>query len=674
MFVRPKSSSLNNSTSLKSLVRNTKPFTRNQGGKSRAWSANETTSPARNAFGRAYQEHVSPSHVASEHGTFAEATSDSKGQSTSKIKSLSRRKQWLIATLLAVLLGVVALNYYNYLHDWALAFVVLPLLPVIIGSSIKPRRLLGVFIFWALAAGGISAIRLFTTNVQFNSFSGVDVLLVIAVAEVMTLGALVSSAASNKLLKLVMGLIFIGAALAFWLCMLLVFGNFLVSGTFISVESILAIMQTNLAEGWEYLSCHAGTGLALTVIVAVIGTLVFSVWLGLGVKEQTQVSYKTLLVCLLIAILSVCCLKNRNFVYRAGLETVKYVSSFTAFKAHAAERAQNLQNLAVTSKAKPGVYVLVIGESATRNHMGAYGYSRNTTPWLSQMAKNPKSGTVLFDNVYSCHTQTVQVLTYALTRQNQYNTVTPGENYSLIEVAKKAGFKTVWLSNQQKYGAFDTPLALMAQSADQGMWLNSELMGYQFSSHLDSDLLPYFDKIKYDDKMLIIVHLIGSHEQYEQRIPKDRTPFGTEQYVDLYDNTISFTDEVLQKIYARVTQIPNFEAMVYVSDHGEYAEKRSGHNFNLFHPAMTRIPFVVFAGPKFMSEQATNFKRLQEVRHHYFTNDLLYNFMLNLTGVTTSVDESENSILSPLYNNDQSRFRVGYNRYKLDEMASSAQK
>ena len=75
-----------------------------------------------------------------------------------------------------------------------------------------------------------------------------------------------------------------------------------------------------------------------------------------------------------------------------------------------------------------------------------------------------------------------------------------------------------------------------------------------------------------------------------------------------------------------------------------------------------------------MSEQATNFKRLQEVRHHYFTNDLLYNFMLNLTEVTTSVDESENSILSPLYNNDQSRFRVGYNRYKLDEMASSVPK
>lgn len=48
--------------------------------------------------------------------------------------------------------------------------------------------------------------------------------------------------------------------------------------------------------------------------------------------------------------------------------------------------------------------------------------------------------------------------------------------------------------------------------------------------------------------------------------------------------------------------------------------------------------------------------------------------MLNLTEVTTSVDESENSILSPLYNNDQSRFRVGYNRYKLDEMALSAQK
>ena len=127
MFFSPKSSSLNNSTSTKSLVRNTKALTRKQGVESRAWSAKETTLHARNTFGRAYQEHVSPSHVAQEHGTYAEATSDSKGQSTSKIKSLSRREQWLIAALLVVLLGVVALNYYNYLHDWALAFVVLPL-------------------------------------------------------------------------------------------------------------------------------------------------------------------------------------------------------------------------------------------------------------------------------------------------------------------------------------------------------------------------------------------------------------------------------------------------------------------------------------------------------------------------------------------------------------------
>lgn len=51
--------------------------------------------------------------------------------------------------------------------------------------------------------------------------------------------------------------------------------------------------------------------------------------------------------------------------------------------------------------------------------MHAYGYQRETTPWLDQALKKPEN--LLFTRAYSNHTHTVPVLTYALTERNQYN-------------------------------------------------------------------------------------------------------------------------------------------------------------------------------------------------------------------------------------------------------------
>ena len=60
---------------------------------------------------------------------------------------------------------------------------------------------------------------------------------------------------------------------------------------------------------------------------------------------------------------------------------------------------------------------------------------------------------LLFDHAFSCHTHTVPVLTYALTAKNQYNNQLLENAVSIIEMAQSAGYKTVWLSNQVRYGA-----------------------------------------------------------------------------------------------------------------------------------------------------------------------------------------------------------------------------
>lgn len=104
-------------------------------------------------------------------------------------------------------------------------------------------------------------------------------------------------------------------------------------------------------------------------------------------------------------------------------ETYETLHSFSDFqKMVNARRHMHIANKDIVRqlKAAPdGVYVLVIGESLTRDHMNVYGYSRKTTPFQTEAAADPHY--VFFNHGYSCYTQTVQVLTEALTEKNQYN-------------------------------------------------------------------------------------------------------------------------------------------------------------------------------------------------------------------------------------------------------------
>ena len=61
--------------------------------------------------------------------------------------------------------------------------------------------------------------------------------------------------------------------------------------------------------------------------------------------------------------------------------------------------------LAKLKAAPDGVYILVIGESLTRDHMHVYGDKRETTPFQTEANIDPHY--TFFNHVYSCYTQTV---------------------------------------------------------------------------------------------------------------------------------------------------------------------------------------------------------------------------------------------------------------------------
>ena len=250
-----------------------------------------------------------------------------------------------------------------------------------------------------------------------------------------------------------------------------ILGYYSVTSTVFAPDTLLAIAQTNIQEAIEY----AKDNFSCKTIFLIILTNAFVFFVA--IKNTQKIlwnKYNLFLVLFCITACLVGVYKYRdNIITDIPKQASKTLAQYKNFSKERTDRKDNMSKLLLSHKPEAGVYVLVIGESQNRAHMQAYNYHRATTPWLDSM-KNDKN-MLLFTKAYSCHTHTVPTLLYALTAKNQYNNIAVKNAVSVLEVAEAAGFETVWLSNQVKYSAWDTPVTSIASEANQQKWINSTL-------------------------------------------------------------------------------------------------------------------------------------------------------------------------------------------------------
>ena len=215
-------------------------------------------------------------------------------------------------------------------------------------------------------------------------------------------------------------------------------GYYLSSGTWVTVDTVMAVLQTNFSESAEYLSDFLQVTDWLSLITLFAGMLALGVFVS-KLKPRNLFRYGSVVLVGGILLNGYFAYRHKsNIVTDIAIQTKVYAEKYKDFEKKKVERKNALKNIISEVKNEnTGVFVLVIGESQNRNNMSAYGYGRETTPWLSSM-KNEENF-ILFENVYSCHTHTVPVLTYALTAKNQYNNMKLGESVSLLEVVEAAG-------------------------------------------------------------------------------------------------------------------------------------------------------------------------------------------------------------------------------------------
>ena len=335
----------------------------------------------------------------------------------------------------------------------------------------------------------------------------------------------------------------------------------------------------------------------------------------------------------------------RTGIIELYLDVKAYIKETATYKTKLDERMQSLEVTLNKPNAQPSTIIMVIGESASRDYMSAFtDYPQNTTPWLKTMRDNPNF--LFFPNAYACKDQTVPVLEHALTEANQYNNKKFYESCSVIDIAKKAGYKTYWFSNQGHIGSAETAITLVANTADKAEWTKQNLNQYQY----DEALLENLRQVNTNENNFIILHLMGSHFNFINRYPQSFAKFSQPGKYDLIPNyldSLAYTDHFLKKVLDYGKKNLNLQALVYFSDHATIPDKRRSPNFGGF--ATVRIPLFTYLSDKYIHNHPNIYHALKNNQNKYFTNDLVYELMCGIFDISSNHYMPENSLTSSTF-------------------------
>lgn len=453
--------------------------------------------------------------------------------------------------------------------------------------------------------------------------------------------------------------IFAGIQFVVLLPYLLNLGYALVEKDCVTADSLIAVYQTNINEIGEFLKSTAPLYVYFIAIFALLLIFAFLITTlkASYIKGASDGRKETISIVLAFLCIGVICNKTFHDSYFARIirDSKGYLRSVQYYNAYRFDVNGKPKYIEATSS-YPGdeTFLVIIGESQNRKHMSAYGYSRDTTPWLA--AQRANDNFVIMENGYACNTLTMLALSQALTEKSQYNHKALDKSYSLIDIAKAAGFKTYWISNQAQYGSYNTPITLIANCADEKIWLNSDSSA---SSSYDEKVLPALSSINSKGKKVIFIHLYGNHWEYNHRYPHEEYgKFDNSNYagkvVDLqklnaYDNSMYYNDCVIEKIFQYAKQNWNVSSIAYFSDYGEAVVSNNKHIPSKYEDDMGTVPVYFYFSDEYIKAHPAIVARTKKNKDIYFTNDMMYDALLDLWGIKTPYYNAKENFLSDEY-------------------------
>ncbi len=352
-----------------------------------------------------------------------------------------------------------------------------------------------------------------------------------------------------------------------------------------------------------------------------------------------------------------------NICFNIGTAVERTQASNAYFRTSAPFRF----NSVLTEPADSAVYVLVIGETSRAGNWELCGYERHTNPRLSR-----RSGITFFPHALSESNTThksVPLMMSHLSCRSFGDSIYCVKG--VVDAFKEAGFRTAWISNQERNGALIDFFGEQADSVDfitddHRHHYDIETVG-RLAETLRANPGPIF----------VAVHTYGSHFNYRDRIPEGFGMFfpddateaeksNRDQLINAYDNSILYTDMVLDSIIGTIAATGRPAALVYAADHGEDIFDDDRGRFLHASPTPTfyqiHVPVVVWTSENYGARRPDVAEALaRNAGMRVSSSRSAFHTLLHLAGITTPCFDPTAALSSTAYRSLPTEYLNDYN-------------
>jgi arylsulfatase A-like enzyme len=268
----------------------------------------------------------------------------------------------------------------------------------------------------------------------------------------------------------------------------------------------------------------------------------------------------------------------------------------------------------------PQRIVLITIDTLRADHLGSYGYPRDVSPFLDDLAKR----SVVFDQaISSCsHTAPSHASLFTSLQPAQHRLLVNGERLDdrLVTIAEV-------LSDQGYQTAAFTPM-LFLSGLDAGFQVFSAAESYEPATEVFDRALRHLDSVDAESRVFLWIHLFDVHEWREPKrldrrsvrwvrqnanprgrdlrswlqdnhgLPRNLENFGISivRAVNRYDGQLYSVDQALQSFYQEFEDRGFLDDSVWLitSDHGEGLgnHRHLGHGRSIYEEQI-RVPLLV---------------------------------------------------------------------------------
>lgn len=453
------------------------------------------------------------------------------------------------------------------------------------------------------------------------------------------------------------------------LCVVQVVLLYLYGGSIIAVDMFTNIMTTNSTESRELLR---GLTPIIVLVLLLYLPLIYAIVRQSGshrYRLTEKVRFRAAFTGAVLTIIGVQLIYPAERVaddniLRSELFPVNVLYNFrialgnriAAGRYHRTSAAFDYDAVRSEATSQREIYIYVIGESSRAANWSLYGYDRITTPRLAE-----REDICIFKSVTTQSNTTHKSVPLMLSSVDAAEYEEMFCRKGLAALFDEVGFRSCFISTQSPQGAM---VDNFASECDTVIYMGTS--GYD--CRLVQEVRREVESST--DNLLFILHCYGSHYCYNQRYPADFALFQPADEVAVnarnievlrnsYDNTILYTDYLLDSIAEYLSSLDACAAMLYCSDHGEalYDDERGRflHASTMVTYYHLHVPALIWFSEEYRALRPE--KAAMAARHRWSpaTTRAMFHTLADVAAIESRYVDSRRSLVSAEYNEQAPR-------------------